>query len=317
VQTLIDVAVPAITFVVLAVVGTDLCRADFERVLRRPSSLIAGLFAPVLILPVLAVGLLVLFDPPPATATGLLLVAACPIGGISNTYSYLARASSALSVTLTVLSCLFAVATIPLVSGALAWGMGRPLGIEAPVPLLVAQLVLMLMAPVVLGMATRQRWPHQARRYRPWLQGASFLALGLLLTMVILDDLPRFLDGLPTTVPLAATFVLCSMLAGWTVGRVIAAEYRDCFTLAAEFATRNVAVAIVLAVTLLHQLAFAAFATTYFLTEVLLLVPAAAAFRRLMPESREANLPFSPDVLDSGQYVTEDADAKQRRIPTS
>ena len=80
--------------------------------------LATGLIAPVVILPGLALLLIACFVPPAHVAAGLLLVAACPIGGISNTYSYLAQASTALAVALTTLSSAAAAITIPVISRA-------------------------------------------------------------------------------------------------------------------------------------------------------------------------------------------------------
>jgi ACR3 family arsenite efflux pump ArsB len=89
-----------------------------------------------------------------------------------------------------------------------------------------------------------------------------------------------FVDGLAGTVPLAATFVATSFLAGWFVGGVTGASRPDRFTLATEFATRNIAVAPAIAVTLAGRIEFALFATTYFLTEAPLMLCAIVLFRR-------------------------------------
>ena len=206
-------------------------------------------------------------------------MAACPIGGISNTYSYLARASTALSVTLTGLSCLLAGVTVPAVGRGLELAIGRPLELAAPVPLLLAQLMLMLALPVALGMWIRHRSPAFAERHRPALQRLAFAGIAVVLLLVILDDPQAFAGGLSTTVPLAATFVVCSMAAGWITAATVTADRGDRFTLAAEFGTRNVAVATAIAVTLLGRVEFARFATTYFLTELPLMLVAIAVFR--------------------------------------
>jgi BASS family bile acid:Na+ symporter len=66
------------------------------------------------------------FRPSPDLQAALLLVAACPIGGISNTYSYLAGASTALSVTLTACSSLLAVITIPALALVFGAALGHP-----------------------------------------------------------------------------------------------------------------------------------------------------------------------------------------------
>ena len=125
-KAFLDLAVPAITFLLLFAVGLDLAPADFARVRRQPRVLAVGLLGPVLVLPPLALLLVVLFRPSPDLQAGLLLVAACPIGGISNTYSYLAGASTALSVTLTACSSLLAVATIPALSLVFGAALGHP-----------------------------------------------------------------------------------------------------------------------------------------------------------------------------------------------
>ncbi|HXW04711.1 MAG TPA: bile acid:sodium symporter [Vicinamibacterales bacterium] len=278
-KTLIDVAVPSITFILLAAVGMDLTGEDFTRVRRRRLVVAAGLFAPLLLLPPLAVSLTVLFRPDSDTAAGVLLIASCPIGGISNSYSYLARASTALSVTLTGFSCLLAAVTVPLVGQGLELALGRPLDLEAPISLLLAQLLLMLAAPVTLGMWIRRRWPGFADEHRMGLQRLAFAAIAGVLTLVILDNVGAFVEGLWSTVPLAASFVLCSMAVGWLTGMTVTSDPRDRFTLAAEFGTRNVAVAAAIAVTLLGRVEFARFATIYFLTELPLMLAAIAWFR--------------------------------------
>ena len=86
-------------------------------------------------------------------------MAACPIGGISNTYSYLAGASTALSLTLTACSSLLAVVTIPALARVFGAALGHPLGFAVPLPLIFAQLLLMLALPVAVGMWARFRRP--------------------------------------------------------------------------------------------------------------------------------------------------------------
>jgi bile acid:Na+ symporter, BASS family len=280
VKTLIDIAVPGLTFVLLAAVGLDLASEDFARVRRNWALVLAGLLAPLTLLPPIAAGLVWAFQPPPDIVAGLLLVAACPIGGISNTYSYLARASTALSVTLTGLSCLLAGVTIPAAGRVLELVMGHPLELAAPIPLLLGQVLLMLALPVALGMWVRRRSPDFARRRRPSLQRLGFTGIAIVLALVIANDPEVFFGGLSTTVPLAAAFVVASMGAGWLTAALVTADRADRFTLAAEFGTRNVAVAAAIAVTLLGRVEFARFATTYFLTELPLMLVAITLFRR-------------------------------------
>jgi BASS family bile acid:Na+ symporter len=290
-QTLIDFAVPAIAFILLVAVGLDLTAADFAHVRRRPAVILAGLLAPLLLLPLIAIGIISAFRPAADVAGGLLLLASCPIGGISNVFSYLARASTALSVTLTGLSCLCAIVTIPLVSKGLELALAQPQGLTAPAAVLVSQLVWLMTAPLALGVWARQRTPALAQRYRPLLQRLSFLGVGGLIVVMILDDPSAFLTGLPTTTPLAAAFVVSCAGAGWLTSMLVTRDSRDRFTLAAEFGTRNVGVAMAIAVTVLGRVEFARFGLTYFMTEVPLMLAAVALYRRTQQsggDSREA-----------------------------
>jgi BASS family bile acid:Na+ symporter len=287
VGTFIDIAVPAITFILLAAIGMDLTADDFVRVRRRWMVVVAGLIGPLLLLPPIAIGLVWAFRPPLEVATGLLLVTACPIGGISNTYSYLARASTALSVTLTGTSCLLAAVTIPVVGRALELAVAQPLNLVAPIPSLLVQLLLMLAVPVALGMWVRKHRTRLADRYKRSVELSSFVGVGILLVLVIVDDPHAFAGGLSTTIPLAAAFVASSTAAGWMTATLVTGDHRERFTLAAEFGTRNLGVAIAIAVILLGRVEFARFALTYFLTEVPLMLMAIALFRKVDTLSKQ------------------------------
>jgi BASS family bile acid:Na+ symporter len=201
-------------------------------------------------------------------------------GGISNTYSYLARASTALSVTLTGLSCLLAGVTMPVLGRTLQLASAHPLDLAVPIPALVGQFLLMLTLPVGIGMWVRRQWPDRAVSSRPAVQRLAFIGVGIMLLLIILDDPRAFLSDLPSTVPLAAVFIALSAAAGWLAAAAVTGDPRDRFTLAAEFGTRNLGVAMAVAVTLLGRIEFARFAYTYFLTELPLMLVAISVFRR-------------------------------------
>jgi BASS family bile acid:Na+ symporter len=280
VRTLIQFAVPAINFVLLVAVGLDLSTADFARVRQRPLLVSAGVFAPPFLLPPLALALTFVFRTSPEVSAGLLLIAACPIGGISNAYSYLARASPALSVTLTGMSCLFASLTIPAIGHAFELASGRPLDFTPPIPLLFVQLVLLLALPIATGMWIKRRLGELAARCRPALQQLSFIGIAIVLSLIAAEAPQAFVTELPAIVLPAAVFVVGSMAIGWMVAALLTSDARDRFTIAAEFGTRNIAVAMAIAVTLLGRIEFARFATIYAVTEVPLMVVAIVWFRR-------------------------------------
>jgi bile acid:Na+ symporter, BASS family len=281
VKQVIDLAIPAATFLLLTAVGLFLTPADFAQLRRRPGVVAIGVVFPVLVLPAVALGLVEFFDPEPHTRAGLLLIAVCPIGGISNTYSYLARASTALSVALTGLSSLLAVVTIPLITKVFEHVLHQPLGFTAPASLLVLQLILMLALPIGLGMSVRHRRPAFADVHSGLFQRGAFAVLAALIVFVIVAQADAFLVGLRVAVPMSAAFVVLSFAVGGATAALARASRADRFTLATEFATRNVAIATAMAVTLLGRIDFAVFATIYFLTEVPIMLAAIVVHRRL------------------------------------
>jgi BASS family bile acid:Na+ symporter len=277
--TILNVGAPALAFTTLLTVGLELAPSDFVRLRRAPAVVVAGLLGPVIILPAMAFALVWWFAPDASVTAGLLLVAACPIGGISNTYSLLARASTALSVTLTGLSAILAVAAIPLLSGFFERVLHQPLQVDAPVPTIGLQLVFMLAVPMGIGMAIRRRWPAWAHRRRARFQQLAWVLLLLLLLLVFTIEAARVAAMLGEVVLLAAVFVSASFVAGWVVATAVRASEADRFTLAAEFATRNIAIATVIAVTMLGRTEFAVFGSVYFVTELPLMLAAVAAWR--------------------------------------
>ena len=278
-KTIVEIVTPGIAFTLLLAVGLNLTPSDFARVRRAPLVVAVGLLAPLAALPAIAVTLIWWFEPDPFVTAGLLLVAACPIGGISNSYSYLARASTALSVTLTGLSSAIAIGTIPLMTRGFERVTREPLGASAPVSVLVMQMVFILALPIGLGMTIRHRWPDRASASSKAVQILAFALLAVLLLLIIAVERDRIASGLAEVVQIAAVFVTASFVVGWLAGTVVRASGADRFTLASEFATRNVAIATTIAVTLLGRTEFAAFASVYFLTELPIMLAAVAVWR--------------------------------------
>ena len=279
-KPLIDVSVIVLSVLMMTALGLDLTGRDFARVRRHPGLVLGGLAGALLLLPPIAVLLIWLLQPVPDAAAAVLLIAACPIGGVANTFSYLARASGALSITLTGLSCLVAAVTMPILGRLFAGMLPDSLSLTVPVSTLLVQFAALLIVPAALGMWVRRRWPEWAIARQPLLRQLSFAGVALVLVLIVLDNPGAFVGGLWTTVPLAAAFVVASTAAGWVTGTVLSPEPGDRFTIAVGFGSRNLGVAMAVAVSLLGRVEFARFAYTYFLAEVPLMLIAVALFRR-------------------------------------
>lgn len=102
----------ALSFVMFGV-ALDIKFENFEEIIRKPKSAIVGFISQTFLLPAFTFLLVLLLNPTPTIALGMILVAACPGGNISNFISSMARGNVALAISLTAVSTSLAVFFTP------------------------------------------------------------------------------------------------------------------------------------------------------------------------------------------------------------
>lgn len=209
----------AVLAVVMFSIAIDLKPADFRRLALAPKPVLTGLASQFLVLPALTFCLVLVTAPQPSVALGLMLVAACPGGNISNFITHRAKGNAALSVSMTAIATVLAIVLTPI--NIAFWG-----GLYGPTrdilrqtaidPVSVAITVgLMLVLPLVLGVWLNLRRPHITTRLRTPLQ---FLSMGIFIAFIL--------------IALAANWDLFLRHAGAIAGLVIA---HNALALAAGF----------------------------------------------------------------------------------
>jgi BASS family bile acid:Na+ symporter len=164
--------------------GATLRGWDFLNVMRRPGTLLMALGCHFLFVPLLAVVINHLAGLEPGTALGLLLVALMPGGSVSKVFSHLGRGNMALTITLSVVTTLASVLTVPLLLRALA---GRGITSEFTVSwdLVVPDVAVYLLLPLVTGMLLSRFFPEQRRAF-----SRSCVAIGwFFVTMMVVGSL--------------------------------------------------------------------------------------------------------------------------------
>ena len=133
--------------------GLTLRFDDFALLARRPGAVLVGLAGQLVVLPAIAFGLASLLALPPLYFVGLVLIACCPGGSSSNVFSKLAGGDVALSVTLTALSSIITLFTIPVILGLAVAHSGAEVdgGIQLPVGNLLVQNLVLMALPIALG----------------------------------------------------------------------------------------------------------------------------------------------------------------------
>ena len=173
----------AILAVVMFSIAIDLKLSDFKVLARSPKPVLVGLASQFLLLPALTYLLVIVAQPRPSVALGLILVAACPGGNISNFITHRAGGNAALSVSMTAIATVGAILLTPLniaFWGSLYAPTAEILRATSIDPVSIAVTVgLMLVLPLVLGILLNARRPDLTRRIRrplQWLSMAIFLA---------------------------------------------------------------------------------------------------------------------------------------------
>ena len=277
-KPVLDIGVPALVILTMVAVGLGLTVADFRRVVSKPGLVAAATAGQMVCLPLIALVLVRSLGLSPPVEKGMLLVAACPAGSLANLYGHLARANVALSVSLTTVSSLAALVTMPALMMGFRAYLGETATFIVPIPAILGQLLLTLILPILTGMAIRRGWPATTERHRSGLFALSLGELAALIGLVVAQEAGHFAAELGE-IALAVTLLTgLALAAGWATGWA-GGDPTDRFTVGLVFVVRNVGVATAVAVTVLGRLEFAVFATAYFLCQAPLLLTAALLHR--------------------------------------
>lgn len=209
--------------IVMFGVALDLRVADFRRVLVAPRAPLIGLGCQFLIMPAVATGLVVLLQPPPSMALGIILVSACPGGNVSNFLTSFAKGSAAVSVTMSAISTMAAIVMTPL--NFTLWGQINPFTRElvrsiAITPLdIVSTVFTILVLPTVVGMFVVARWPGFAARLLKPMQVFSLLVLAAFVAGALHANFDYFLDYVGQAFWIVLVVNACGLLLGYWLAR--------------------------------------------------------------------------------------------------
>ncbi len=241
---------PALLAVVMLAVALNLHLSDFAIIKRQPRRFLGAAALQLIGLPLLTLGLVHLLNPIPSIALGMIVVACCPGGNVSNFYTHLAKGDTALSVALTATSSLFAALMTPV--SILFWtslyGPADTLVSEIDVDAVpfVVQTTILLAVPLVIGMGIAHRFPKTAARVRPGFLIASILALVFLVVGGLASNWEVF-TGTALLVLGIAIFHNASAFALGAIGaRLMGMEPRQRRSVTMEVGIQNTGLALII-----------------------------------------------------------------------
>ncbi|MBI2186608.1 MAG: bile acid:sodium symporter family protein [Acidobacteria bacterium] len=234
--------VPWVLRVVMIGLGLSLTLADFKRVVVFPKAAGVGLAGQLIGMPLTAFVLALLFNPPPFIAVGLVIVAACPSGITSNAYSFAARADVPLCVTLSAVTSVVTVLTIPfLINLALqTFGDQGQLGALPVLPMLVG-LASYTLLPLVIGMIVRDRFPELAARAVEPLRKSVLYLMAVVLILGVVSSYRQLIDHAATAGGLVIAMNILTMGLGYGLARLFRLSAAQAVTITFEVGVQNLA----------------------------------------------------------------------------
>ncbi len=227
----------------------------FKDVFKNPKSVIIGILLQWIGLPAVTFLVAMILNPliTPMVALGMILVACCPGGNISNFISSLSKGNVELSVSMTAISTAFAPIITPL--NFFLWGnlYSHFASVHNDIPVLVIpflpmleQILLLLGVPIVLGLIFAKYFPNATKRIT---KPAQVISILLFIGMVIASFSQNFqiiVDNIFYVFFIVLLHNACALATGYFGGRLGKLPIKDCRSLTIEVGIQNSGLGLIL-----------------------------------------------------------------------
>lgn len=238
-----------ILIVLMFLLGIDLDKEAFANVARQPKAVAMGLVGQIVLLPMIAFGIAWALKLPPIYFMGLVLVACCPGGSSSNVFSMLAKGDVALSVTLTAVSSIVTLFTLPVIMAYVAEFVSSTNGcdIHLPIGKLFMQNIVLLFVPLLAGSLFAKLKPVAAKKVAKVLGKLAFPALMTLAAVFFLQYWREIADNFALLGLAGALLIMLAMLCSGGLSRISGSSTAVRRTIVIEVGMQNAAQAIAIA----------------------------------------------------------------------
>lgn len=242
----------ALAFIMLGM-GLTLTRKDFKNIVVYPKAIILGLFTQIILLPIIGFILIQFFGLNGTMAVGLMILAACPGGPTSNLITHLSRGDTALSISLTAVSSVITVVTIPLIVNYSIQFFGEEGSITLPVGQTIVQIMGVTIIPVSIGMFLKNKFPALSLKADKPVRIASTVFFILIILAAILkerESLPAFFAQAG---PVTLLLNILTLLIGYYLAKAFFLPSAQQISIAIESGIQNGTLGIMIAATLLKN----------------------------------------------------------------
>ena len=268
-DNIVNYAIPLLVILIMVVVGAELTLTNIRQALQNPFLLIKVSVIQIVLLAITCLLISYIFKPEASIVAGMVLIAACPGGALSNYYTYLAKGDVAFSVSLTVISTLLSFVTLPLfIEAGFSLLLDTASMITVPAAQLMSQLFLLLLIPVCCGILVRYLFNSWCLRYRIAFQRITLVALLVLVGFISWEQADYLWQQIYSIIFIAIAFNVILLLAGFWLGRFIAVNKEQSIAILFELPVRNLGIAAITGATLLGHTEIVVFSAAFIVIQL-------------------------------------------------
>ena len=253
--------------VVMFGIALEISWKDFRFLIYKPKPVITGIVSQFVLLPVVTFLLVWIIRPIPSIALGMIMVAACPGGNISNFITHLAKGNTALSVSLTAIATLLAIFMTPL--NLQIWG-----GLYPPTahilkeisisPWQMVQLVALILGiPLIAGIWTNHKWPILAKKMGKILKIISLLFFILLIFIALYNNRAIFVNYIVYVFWIVLLHNFIAFVTGFSLAKIVGLSFENVKAITIETGIQNSGLGLLLIFTFFDGLGGMALLTAF------------------------------------------------------
>ncbi len=236
---LVKVALPLILAFIMFSLGVGLRVSDFTRVIKFPKAFGTGLFNQLILLPLIAFGIVTAFKISPELAVSIMILAFCPGGVTSNVLTRLANGNTPLSISLTAVTSLLSIITVPiLVAVSMKHFMGEHEA-QINVTSLGIKMFLLTGVPVGLGMFLKARAPGVVEKISRMVSRIAIVLFVLIIIAALAANRVVVFGNLAALGPALILLNIGMLGLGLASSRLLNLETKDATTISLESGVQN------------------------------------------------------------------------------
>ena len=238
-----------LAFIMFAI-ALDMKTEDFAMLRRNPKPAIVGMTAQLIIMPLLTLGLVFVFNPPPSVSLGMVAISACPGGNNSNYSTHLAKGNTALAVTTTSISVLCCIFMMPFLIwlGAKVIPNMNLLNRNVIInPIDMIRIVgLLILTPLAVGMFINERFPSVTNKIRKPFKIVSLVLFFSLILAAIVSNFQNIITYVGRVFLIVLVLNTIAYATGYWFSKLNGLSEEDSRAITFETGIHNITIALII-----------------------------------------------------------------------